>query len=109
MADFNDFLQDIKSGITTLAETSFNDFKDQAIAAGYEFINKSEDDLKLWTAQLATGEMSTEDFEWLVKSKKDLAELIILKQKGLAKANLDKFTTGLFDMIISSGVRAFVV
>lgn len=109
MADFNDFLQDIKSGITTLAEQSFNDFKDQALDAGFEFINESEDDLKLWTAQLASGEMSTKDFEWLVKSKKDLAELIFLKQKGLAKANLDKFTTGLFDVIISSAVKSFVV
>jgi len=109
MADFNDFLQDIKSGITTLAETSFKDLKDQVVAAGYEFINKSEADLKLWTAQLAAGEINEKDFEWQIKSKKDLAELIFLKQKGLAKAQIDKFTTGLFDVIVSSGVRTFVV
>jgi hypothetical protein len=109
MADFNDFLQDIKSGITTLAETSFKDLKEQVVAAGYEFIGQSEDELKLWTAQLAVGEMSTVDFEWLVKSKKDLAELIFLKQKGLAKAQIDKFTTGLFDVIVSSAIKSFVV
>lgn len=109
MADFNDFLQDIKSGITTLAESSFNDFKDQVIVAGYEFINESEDDLKLWTAQLAAREIKVKDFEWQIKSKKDLAELIFQKQKGLAKANLDKFTTGLFDVIVSSGVKRFIL
>jgi hypothetical protein len=108
MVTFEDFWEDLQKGFSTFAETSLKDFKDEAFAAGKDFLEQSKEDIKLWTEQLATGQMSKEDFEWNVKGKKDVADLIILKQKGLAKAQVDKFTSGLTDIIISTAVKSFI-
>ncbi|KKK50796.1 hypothetical protein LCGC14_3121460, partial [marine sediment metagenome] len=34
------------------------------------------EDLKRWTKLLAQGDLSKDDFEWLIAGKKDLAEII---------------------------------
>jgi hypothetical protein len=49
-----------------------------------------------------TGELSKKDFEWLLKSKKDLAEMESLKQKGLAQARIDRLKTALLQSVIGS-------
>ncbi len=108
MADFNDFWEELKKGIVSLAENSFNDFKDQALAAGNDFIEQSKADFKLWTEQLVARQMNKEDFEWLIKSKKTTLELILQKQKGLAKAQIDKLTSGLLNVVVSTAVKSFI-
>ena len=105
MSDFNEIFEELKKGIVSLAENNLKEFKDQAISSGMDFLEQSKDEIKLWTEELATGQMSKEDFEWLVKGKKDLAELIILKEKGLAKSQVDKFTNGVCDVLISTAFR----
>lgn len=108
MSDFNDFWEELKNEVIALAENQLQDFKDQAIAAGKDFIEQSKDDLKFWSEQLASGQMNKNDFEWLVKGKKDLAELILLKHKGLAKVQVDKFINGLLEVVIGTALKNFV-
>ena len=108
MADFNNFLVDVEKGIASLIENSFNEFRNQAIAAGKEFIEDSKDDIKVWTEQLADGQLSKEDFEWLMRSKETSAKLIILKHIGLTKAQVDKLTTGIIDVVNTSAFKYFV-
>ncbi len=108
MADFNDFWGDLKKGISTFVQSSFNEFKDQAIAAGNEFIEDSKDDIKVWTEQLAGGQMSKDDFQWLMRSKETTAKLIILKHIGLTKAQVDKLTTGIIDVVTTSAFKSFL-
>jgi hypothetical protein len=100
--DFNMFLDSLKDELGTLASEIGTDIRDELIKDGLQFVHKTRDDLQSWSEQLLTGELSKDDFEWLIKSKKDLAEMHALQQKGLAQARIDRFKTALVQTVIGS-------
>jgi hypothetical protein len=108
MATFDNFLKTLESDLIGFAEKSLNAYKTQAIQDGNTFINKSKADLERWTMLLASGDLTCDDFQWLVKGKKDLAELEALKLAGLGKAALEKFINGLIDTIVSTAFKVFL-
>ena len=107
MPDFNDFWEDLEKGILSLAESSFNEFKTGAIAAGNDFIEQSKADLQYWTSELAADNLSKEDFEWLVKSKENMAKLVILNHIGLTKVQVDKLTSGILKAVTEAALKIF--
>lgn len=56
---------------------------------------------------LAQGELTHDDFEWLVLGRKDVIELHALKQSGLALVRLERFKNALFDLIIDTAFDLF--
>lgn len=107
MADINDFLDALKSQLTDIAKEVGGDIKDELIRDGTVFFEKSKDDLQRWMPLLAEGKLTRDEFEYLLKAKKDLAEMEALKQKGLAKARIDKLKKALFGAIVGSALRTF--
>lgn len=57
---------------------------------------------------LAKGDLTKDDFEWLLAGKKDVALLVALKQKGLAKVALDRFSNGLIDVIVATAFKFYL-
>lgn len=108
MASFDEFLEILKTELVKFAEDSWNTNKAAAVNDGRAFLEKSKADLERWTKMLAKGDLTRDDFKWLVIGKKDLAELVALKQKGLAKVALDRFVNGLIDTIISTAFKTFL-
>lgn len=108
MATFDEFLETLKTELVEFAEYSWKTYKTAAVKDGKAFLEKSKTDLERWTKMLAKGELTRDDFEWLVVGKKDLAELVALKQKGLAKVALDRFVNGLIDTIVSTAFKTFL-
>lgn len=108
MATFDEFLSELKTEIVELASYSWKNYEEAAINDGKDFVEKSKADLERWTKMLAQHDLSREDFEWLIVGKKDLAELVALKQQGLAKVALDRFTNGLIDTIVSTAFKIFL-
>ncbi len=108
MDDFNKFMEVLKEGLEDFAENRWKDFKDAAINDGKSFLDTSKEDLERWTKSLADGNLSKDDFEWLLESKKDLAELFALKQIGLTKVTLDRFLNGIIDLIINTAFKTFL-
>ena len=86
MASFNDFLNALKDGLKQVVAQSLADYKDAAVQDGEAFLIKTRADLERWTAELAQGRLSRDDFEWLVRGKKDLGGMEALKQAGLPRA-----------------------
>ncbi len=107
MASFDDFLDAFKAGVKDLAKEVFSGFADEALAASKAFVEKIEADLKKWTEQLANGQLSQDDFKFLVEGKADLLEVHLLTQKGLAKVAVDKFKKGLIDLLINTAFQTF--
>jgi hypothetical protein len=105
MATFQDFLDSLKTELAEFAENNWQTYRDAAIKDGNAFIDKARGDLERWTVMLSTGGLSREDFEWLLKGKKDLAELETLKQLGLAQTALDTFIGGLIGTIVSTAFK----
>lgn len=108
MPDFNDFLDALKGEIVDLAHSNWTAFRDAAVQDSEAFLQKTKSDLKRWTRLLEQGELSKEDVAWLIKGKKDLAEMEALKQAGLAAARIDRFRSALIDRIINTTFRVFL-
>ncbi len=106
MVNFDAFLAGLKNDITAFAQRRFKNLKDQAVADGNAFVKGIEADLKNWTSQLAAGKLSRDDFEFLVASKKDSAELEALKLAGLAQARKDQFVNGLIAVVVGAAMKA---
>jgi hypothetical protein len=108
MADFKDFWENLKKGLEDLGKKSLSEFQKEAEKDGRAFFKKTKKDLQRWTRLLARGELTREDFEWLVKSKKDLAEMEALKQAGLTLAKVEKFQNTVVSLVIDSAFKTFV-
>lgn len=102
MAGFKDRLKEMRAAIKDLAESSWSEHKEAALSDGREFIKKARKDLERWTKLVAQGKLTREEFEFLLRSKKDLATLEALKQEGLAAARLAGFRRSLFRTILAA-------
>lgn len=105
MADFSEILGDIRAGVVTLAKATVQNYVDAAVTDAEEFLGGTEEKLKRWTLLLADGSLTTEDFEWLVRSQADLAQMRALKQSGLALVRVDEFKSSLLNLVTDTIFR----
>lgn len=105
MSDFNSFIVTLRSDLIKLARDFGDDVKDDLIADGKAFAEEAKQDLEKWTRQMAEGELTRVDLEWLIKGKKDLARMEALKQKGIAKAKIDEYRNAMLNTVVGSVVK----
>ncbi len=108
MSRFDDFLKILVRKAGDLAQQSLKEHRKEATRDARSFVEKARDDLERWTRLLARGELSRQDFEWLVKGKEDLAELEALEQAGLARARLQRFRRSLLDLVTATAFDVFL-
>jgi hypothetical protein len=108
MADFNGFLKTLKNDLLNFAKDNLEEHKDLLLKDGNAFVEKTKKDLKRWTEALALGKLSQKDFEFLLKGKKDLAEMEALKQLGLAKVRITKLRDGIINIVVGSAFKTFL-
>ena len=107
MATFDDFWKLLKEDLAKFAQDQWQNYRDAATKDGDAFLEKAKADLQRWSDMLEQKKLTPDDFKWLVVGKKDLAELVALKQKGLAKAALDSFVNGMIDTVVSTAFKVF--
>jgi hypothetical protein len=108
MADFNLFWDTVLKEIRSLAKSELPKLWKEAEQDGKAFFNKGRDKLEKWAKQLDQGEISEEEFEFLVKGLKDLSEMEALKQAGLALAKIDGFKNAVIDTITKTAFKVFL-
>lgn len=108
MPDFNEFLKILKDNMEDLARRSWKEYREAALKDGESFLRKTKADLERWTGLLAKGDLTQDDFVWLIKGKKDLAELEALKQEGLTRVQLDRFRNALLDVVVNTATEVFL-
>jgi len=108
MPTFNDFVSTLKNDLLDFAKENLEEYKDEILKDGTLFIEKTKSDLERWTEGLASGALSKADFEFLLKGKKDLAQMEALKQLGLSKIRITKITNGIIDVVVGSAVKTFL-
>ena len=108
MPTFNDFVSTLKNDLLDFAKENYEEYKDELLKDGTLFIEKAKSDLERWTEGLASGALSKADFEFLLKGKKDLAQMEALKQLGLSKIRITKITNGIIDVVVGSAVKTFL-
>lgn len=97
--DFHKFLDEVGQKLIDIASKLGGEFRDAAIADGKAFIEASRESLTRWTAKLAAGELTLEEFGDLLEGEKDLAEMATLKQTVITKVQLNKFKDRLIDVL----------
>jgi hypothetical protein len=108
MAAFDEFMQVLQKELVEFAQDSWKEYKAAAVKDGKSFLEMTKSDLERWTRMLIAGDLTRDDFEWLMIGKKDLAELVFLKRKGLSKVALDRFINGLIDTIVATTFKTLL-
>jgi hypothetical protein len=104
--DIGPILKSVEDQSKALAEKLFKQYTHQAVSDARDFLEKSKEDLKGWVEELARGDIDKDEFESLVKGQADVAEMHALKQAGLAAVQIDTFTNGILDIIVSAAFAA---
>ena len=99
---FDNFLKEVKAGVIAIARGEAKEFAKQARADGQKFVDAIRADLEKWARQLAAGELSKSDFDFLVRGKKDLAEMNALTQAGLAAVRVERIRTASIALIVTA-------
>jgi len=108
MPNFDDLLDALKNEIVNLAESHFDEYREQAVTDGEAFLDATKEDLQRWTRLMDEGELSQHEFESLVRGKKDLAEMAALKQAGLAAARADQFRDAIIDRTVDTAAQVLL-
>jgi hypothetical protein len=108
MLDFPKLWQDLIGQITQLAKDTVKEDWQAALQDGKDIVDKNEAKLQKWLTMLNQGQIDKEEFEFLCGGLKNLAEMEALKQAGLKAAQIDKFRTQLFALIIDTGFKFIV-
>jgi hypothetical protein len=106
MAGWNEVLKTLwEENIKKIAQKLAIEFKNEAVQDSKAFLDKAAEDLKRWLQQLANKQITKEEFEFLVKGKRDLAEMLALKQKGVALVKIDAFKNRLISLVVDLAVK----
>lgn len=108
MSDFDKFWEALKAGLLDLAKKLGQQYLAAALQDGQNFLSAQQAELQRWTIELATEKLSKEEFEDLVMGQKDLAEMVLLKQAGLAQVQIDRFVNGVLNLVINTAIKVFL-
>jgi len=97
--NFQPILDKLQSEVTNLALVTFQNYKNEAKTDALKLLDDMKENLKTWTLQLANGELSKDDFEFLVLAQKELIEMHALKQAGISLIQTDEFKNSLLNLL----------
>jgi len=104
MADFDDFRQAVRAGLDDLIGATIGGYADAARGRAENFLSESQQDLEKWLRQLGSGELSADDFEFLVEGKAELGQINALREIGAAKVAVDRFRAGFIQLLKDSAL-----
>ena len=99
--DFEAILKELKTQLTTLFGDKWSDLKTESKKDIDQFLEDSKTKLKRWTELLVKGNIDLDDYEWLVKSQKDLLLMQALHSAGVNKISLGHFKNKVVKTIIN--------
>jgi len=103
--EFETLLKELKKQLTLLFGEKYQEFGLESKRDIEAFLTASQKKLERWTVLLADGDLSPADFEWLIKSQKDLLALKALEQAGVSKISLGHFKNNvlktIFDIVLT--------
>lgn len=100
--NFKELFSTLKTGILSLAKTSFSDYLNDAVADGNSIIDDLKTNIESWSQLLADGDIDEDNFKSLIQGQKDLLEMMALTEAGMTEIQIDKFKNGVFDLITNA-------
>lgn len=103
--DFEEILKKLKENLLQLVKDEYEDFKGSGEKVVNDFLNQSKQKLEKWTNLLANNIITIEEYEWLLKSQKDLFEMKALYAAGISKIKLERFKNKTIQTIVDVVVQ----
>ncbi len=104
---WEDFKDAIVDGAKQLAKETIGDFLDSAQDDAKAFLESIKDDLERWAKMLKNDEITKDDLKDLIEAKEALAEIRVLTQAGIAATKLERFRTGLINLVTNTAKSMF--
>jgi hypothetical protein len=104
--NFDSILKSTEDQTKALAQKLFKQYTQQALSDLQDFAQKSKADLERWTQELLQIKIDADEYRSLVQGQLDVAEMRALKQAGLAQVQIDTFTNGFLDILVTAAVAA---
>jgi hypothetical protein len=101
MADIEKLLKELKEEGVALAIDTVKEYKDAAKSDAVALLESLEEDIKKWSLMVLNDQLSKSDLEWLVLAKKELIEMVGLKNIGLAKIRIDELKNKLLNLLVT--------
>lgn len=98
--DFTPILKEIKKNLLAVLRDNFGDLKDSNKKEIDQFLESSKQKLEDWTLLLENGDLTVKDYEWLLKSQKDLLILYSLERAGVSKIKLGHLKNKLLKTVV---------
>lgn len=96
----------IETQTVKLAETLLRGYAAQASSDARAFQARAQQQIAEWLEELRNNEITEKNFASLLRGERDLAEMIALKQAGLAQVALDTFTNGFIEIVLNAALAA---
>ena len=97
-----DFIKQVLAGVQSDAQTLLEGLAPLGLEEAKKLL-ESDPDYATWTEQLKSGDLTQDDFEFLLQGKQEAAQIDQLRVKGLAMVKIDAFKKALFNSIVSVG------
>lgn len=104
---WEDFKDAILEGAKQLAKDTVGDLLDSAKDDAKAFLESIKDDLKNWQKMLKNGDITKDDLKDLIEAKEALAEIHALTQTGIAATKIERFRTGLINLVTNTAKSMF--
>jgi len=105
--NFDQLVQNLESGVETLAKSSLTEYEQAAKTDGINAIDNMKSNLQVWSQAVANGSLTFEDLGFLLKAEESLNEMTALKEAGLAEVRIDEFKVGLVN-VITGGIASAI-
>ena len=102
MFDFKNFLKTLRTDLSSAFNELGQNYVEEIIEDGSEFARRFKDRLERRVKKLTSGELSKEEFEWLMKSEKNLIQLKSIEKRGLSEVQLHKIRKTIVHTLIGS-------
>ena len=106
--DIEALLKLLKEELLKVLGESYGDFKIETKKDVEAFLKLSKVKLERWTGLLQSGDLTPEDYEWLLKSQKDLLVLNALYQAGVSKLRLGHLKNKIIKTIVNTVITVVV-
>jgi hypothetical protein len=108
MSQFDDFLAAVKANLSVLGQDGFEGASAEVKAMVQAAFDKAQANLKLWTAQLAVGQLTQAEFKSLVQGETDLSEIAGYTAAGLSLSEAQRLRDAVTLSVINTALDTFL-
>lgn len=103
--DIKELIKELKAGIIELVKEKLDIDSKEVKKEISDILKKSKTKLERWSLLLKNGDITEEDFLWLIESQRDLLQLQTLRTLGVSQIKLGHFKSKVIKFIGNTVVR----